>query len=92
MVFLKIFSLLFFQWGVEVGQILHCSPASHERQQKGNPVPEGIIWQPCSIRIWIWEPGASGWDSLESETVKYSSKSWGTQTQNDCTGKDQQQS
>jgi hypothetical protein len=54
---------------------LHCIPACHRRQPKGNPVPIGRIGPPCSWGIKIPGPGPPGWGSLKSETVKYGHES-----------------
>jgi hypothetical protein len=46
--------------------------------EKGNPVPGGITGPPCFWGIQIRGRGPPGWESLESETVKYGYESCGT--------------
>jgi hypothetical protein len=55
------------------------SPVSHQRWQKGNPMPRGITGQHCSWGMYIWGPGPPGWGSLR-ETIKYGYGSCTSQT------------
>jgi hypothetical protein len=73
-------------------EYLHCRPASHRRQQRGIPVPEGITGPLSSWGILIWSSGPPGWSSLGSEKVKYGLESPGTGPENDCAGEGQKQS
>jgi hypothetical protein len=61
-------------------EYLQSITASRRRRRIGNSVPGDKTGSPCSLGIWMREPGLPDWGNLESDTVKCGHEYRGTKT------------